>query len=161
MLTAIARPIRRLFQNREGFGALELGLALPFLLLTALGMMDASRMIATKIDYEQAAQRATDLALAKRPNSTNGSYLKTEAASAAGLTTSKVSVDIFLECSGTRQSNFNSSCTGGATPARFVSVSIANNVDTNFDWSSLNGLIGFTAFPRSIKVTGDSLVRFQ
>lgn len=156
--------LRRLVTDDRGFGAMELGLAMPFLMLLCLGMIDASTLIGTKIDYEQAAQRTTDLAFAKRPNSDNGreyAFYVAEAKSAAGVEADNVNVDIFLECDGVRQDDFQAGCTAGETPNRFVSVQISNQVATQFDWAGLAGLIGFTNFPPKVTVVGDSLVRIQ
>lgn len=158
------KTLRRLLADRKGFGAMELGLSLPFLMLLCLGMMDASMLLGTKIDYEQAAQRTTDLAFARRPNSATGreytAYVA-EAKSAAEVEADNVTVDIFLECDGARQTDFTAQCPTGQIPARFVSVEISNQVETQFDWAGLAGLIGFTNFPPRVTVVGDSLVRIQ
>ena len=151
----------RLLNNRDGFGAMELGLALPFLLLLSLGMIDASHMISTKIDYEQAAQRTTDFALARRPTSSNTTNYEAEARAASGLAADKIDVELFLECDGTKQDDFNTVCPSGQASARFISVEISNEVPTRFDWSAFGKLIGYEAFDSTVTVTGDSLVRFQ
>ncbi|WFL76610.1 TadE/TadG family type IV pilus assembly protein [Altererythrobacter arenosus] len=156
--------LRGFLADEHGFGAMELALAMPFLMLLCLGMMDASMLLGTKIDYEQAAQRTTDLAFARRPNSDDGreyNWYVTEAKTAADVEADAVDVDIFLECDGVRQSDFNGQCASGEVSNRFVSVSISNQVDTQFDWAGLAGLIGFTNFPRQVTVVGDSLVRIQ
>lgn len=150
-----------LAHNREGMGAMELALALPFLMLLTLGMIDASTLIATKIDYEQAAQRTTDFALAKRPTNSNNAYLVAEAVRASGLPTDRIKVELLLECDGVRQADFNTACAIGQNRARFVNVEIRNAVATQFDWSSLAGFLGHNPFTNSVTVTGDSLVRFQ
>ncbi|WP_198143498.1 TadE/TadG family type IV pilus assembly protein [Altererythrobacter epoxidivorans] len=150
-----------ILKDSRGFGAMELGLSLPFLMLLCLGMMDASTLIGTKIDYEQAAQRTTDFAFANRPNGTNTAKYVTEAKNAADVSAQDVDVDIFLECDGVRQDNFGDTCAAGEITARFVSVEISKQVETHFDWAGLAHMIGFTAFPSRITVTGDSLVRFQ
>ena len=153
--------IERLFKDRDGFGAMEMGLALPFLLLLCLGMIDASRMISTKIDYEQAAQRTTDFALARRPTNSNTSNYEAEAQAASGLSADKIDVELFLECDGAMQASFDSVCTPGQASARYISVEISNDVATRFDWSAFGRLIGYKAFDSTVTVTGDSLVRFQ
>ncbi|TNE33186.1 MAG: hypothetical protein EP350_04735 [Alphaproteobacteria bacterium] len=158
--TALLRA-RKLATDSAGFGAMELGLALPFLLLMCLGMIDASNLISTKIDYEQAAQRTTDFALAKRPTNSSTTYLVNEAVNASGLGADDITVELFLECDGVKQSNFNSVCEDGEASGRFVSVEISKDVATRFDWSALSRLIGYKAFNGTVTVTGDSLVRFQ
>ncbi len=161
MLARLSSTLRQLSGDRSGMGAMELGLASPFLLLLSLGMIDASTLIRTKIDYEQAAQRTTDFALAKRPTSKSTTYLVAEAKRASGLAESDVSVELFLECDGVRQSDFDNVCADGEIPARYVSVEVANDVATYFDWSALARIIGYKAFSNTVKVTGDSEVRFQ
>lgn len=151
----------RLWKDVSGFGAMEMGLASPFLFLLCLGMVDASMLVGTKIDYEQAAQRTTDFALAKRPNSGNGSYLIEEAKTAAAVSAQDVTVDIYRTCDGTRAGTFDGSCTAGQTTARYVSVSISKPVTTQFDWSGLARILGIRAFSEEVRVSGDSVVRIQ
>lgn len=153
--------LRDLRQDRQGFGAMELALALPFLMLLSLGMIDASNLIAKKIDFEQAAQNTTDYALAVRPQSSNGAYLVTIAKSAAKVDTSDVTVTITLQCDGTVQSNFNATCTGGAIPARYVNVRISKAIAPKFDWAALASMLGIRGFSSTVTVVGDSRVRFQ
>lgn len=161
MIGKLIRHARKLQRDKRAFGAMELALSLPFVLFLSLGMIDAFGLVATKIDYERAAQRTTDFAQAKRPNTADGTYLKTVAKSAAGITDSDVTIEIFLECDGTRQSDFTGSCAPGDETARYVSVLISKAKQTRFDWAALSSVFGFTGFPRSITVTGDSMVRIQ
>lgn len=161
MIGKLIRHARRLRKDRQGFGAMELALSFPFVLFLALGMIDAFGLVATKIDYERAAQRTTDFALAKRPNTADGTYLKTVAKAAAGVTDSDVTIEIFLECDGTKQSDFTGTCAAGAETTRYVSVLISKAQQTRFDWASLSRIFGFTSFPNTVTVTGDSLVRIQ
>ncbi|MCB2082819.1 MAG: hypothetical protein KDD90_02035 [Sphingomonadaceae bacterium] len=157
----ILKLARLLKADRKGFGAMELGLSLPVLMLLGLGTVDASNLIAAKMDFEAAAQRTTDYALAKRPNGSNGAYLRAEAANAAGVSEQDVTVQIFLECNGVKQDNFNTLCPSGEVPTRFVSVEISKPVATEFDWSFFDRVLGVKAFDSAVTVTGDSLVRFQ
>jgi len=161
MLHKITSTLYRLRGDSAGFGAMELALSMPFLMLLSLGMIDASNLISAKIDYEQAAQQTTDFALAKRPQSSNGAYLVTIAKAAADVETNDVTVQIFLECGGTRQSNFNATCSSGSLPARYVSVQISKGLDTRFDWAAMARILGIKGFDSSVTVVGDSLVRFQ
>ena len=72
--------IRKLARDCSGVGFIELALTAPLLALLFLGMIDLSSVVSTRIDLEQAAQRTTDYALAKRPPNGNTSYLVNEAA---------------------------------------------------------------------------------
>ena len=153
--------LRSVCRDRTGTGAMELALALPILMLLLAGMIDMSRVISARIDMEQAAIRATDYALAIRPTSSNSTYIRDEAASAANVPTSDVTVQIFLECDGVRQSDFNTICSSGQDQARLVSVDIDRTVDSVFDWTSLARLVGGNVGQANITVTGSSVVRFQ
>ena len=161
MLRKITPTLHRLRGDCQGFGAMELALSMPFLMLLSLGMIDASNLIAAKIDYEQAAQQTTDYALAKRPQSSDGTYLVTIAKAAADVETYEVTVQVFLECGGTRESDFNATCSSGASPARYVSVQIRKDLDTYFDWAALASTLGIKGFGSTVSVAGDSMVRFQ
>ena len=153
-----------IWRDSSGTGALELALALPILLVLFAGMIDLSRVIAGRIDMEQAAIRATDYALAVRPagRAEAISRIRNEAAAAGDVPSGDVSVDIFLECNGVRQGNFNSVCTSSQDQARFVSVAVSQDVNAIFDWASLAEILGWNiGTPPNITVTGDSVVRFQ
>ena len=160
-LSTLMRKTAGLAKDARGVGIIELALGLPIMLVLLVGMIDASRFIAARIDLEQAAQRTTDFGLAKRPESDNATYLRTEAASAAGVPTSNVTAEVFLECDGVRQTNFDTICATGETTARFINISIDRQVDTLFDWQAAAHLFGAQVFDSSITVTGSSLVRFQ
>ena len=151
----------RLLRDTAGTGALELAMALPMLLLLLVGMVDVSRLIAQRIDAEQAAQRATDFALAIRPTSGQTGYISAQAANAEGVEPEDVEVQIFLECDGVQQDSFNTVCPEDQDSARFVHVAIVRDVDFVFDWSSLATLFGSQAMGDGITVQGDSTVRFQ
>jgi len=155
--------LTRLSSDNRGTGALELALALPMLMMLLVGMIDISRYIANRIDVEQAAIRTTEYALAIRPTDKKESTKRiiTEAVAAANADIKDVSVEIFLECDGTKQTDFSSVCADSEDQARFVSVSIKRHVDPVFDWPALAGALGWNIGTSEVTVTGDSIVRFQ
>ena len=157
--------MRSLFKNlhrdERGVSALELGLSLPILMMLTVGAVDISGLISARLDLEQAAQRTTDLALASRPRNSNGAYLVTEAVAASGQPARNVTVEIFLECDGVRQPNFATSCPSDELRARFASVSIRRDYEPMFDYSKLAPLFGRRVLSSTIRITGDSVVRFQ
>lgn len=154
------RQLRSILANDEGVALIELALILPILLLLIMGTIDLSRLVAAGLDLEQAAQRTTDFALAKRPRNSDGTYLKNEAVAASGVAPADVTVDIFLECNGVRQSTFSAICPSGQSRARFVSVAIVSEVEPTFDWAGFSSFLGFQ-LPATVTIRGDSIVRFQ
>lgn len=157
----IQHRVAGLRKDSRGVAALELALVSPVLFLLLLGSVDIFQIVAARLDLEQAAQRTTDFSLAVRPRSSDGTYLRNEAATAAGVPTANVTVDIFLECEGVRQTSFSTECPSGQTRARFVSVSIVRHVQPMFDWAGLAGFFGSQILPDTVTVAGDSIVRFQ
>ncbi len=153
-------PIR-LIRNQDGMAFIELAMVLPVLMVLLLGAIDMSRLISARMDMEQAAQRVTDYALSVRPTNGDTSYLVTEAIAASGLAAENVTAQIFLVCNGVRSNNFNGGCASGEASARYVSISIRDDVDPFFDWTALAGMVGLDAFNSSFSVVGDSTVRIQ
>lgn len=157
MMTLIKKAVR----DERGASAVELGLSMPILLMLTVGAVDVSNLISARLDLEQAAQRATDLALASRPRSSDGAYLVAEASAASGQPAHNVAVEIFLECDGVRQPDFAAPCPEGELRARFASVSISRDYEPMFDYRTLASLFGRRMVASSIRITGDSVVRFQ
>lgn len=151
----------KLVRDDRGVSAVELGVSLPILLMLTVGAVDVSNLISARLDLEQAAQRTTDLALASHPRSNNGAYLVAEAAAASGQPADNITVDIFLECDGERQESFGGTCDDGELRARFASVSISRDYQPTFDYQALSQLFGRRMVDSSIRITGDSVVRFQ
>jgi Flp pilus assembly protein TadG len=144
----------------RGVSVVELALILPFLLMLVLGTTDVALGYARKLTLEQAAQRTTDLALARRPNDGNTAFLAQEAASASGQPIGNVTVEAFLECGGVRQATFTATCTTGL-PARVVSVRIIQTRTLLFDYGKLTAVFGRRLMPNTVTLSGDSVVRMS
>jgi Flp pilus assembly protein TadG len=123
----IRRPLRVLADIR-GSSVIEMGLVAPFLAAMLIGMVDLSRAYSTKLQVEQAAQRTIEKIQVASYDPSNDSALQAEAAAAAGVSTSNVTVTNWLQCnnSSTRQS-FTSSCSGSEPFARYVEIAITKS----------------------------------
>lgn len=153
---------QRLIRDQNGVGFVELSMVAPLLALLFLGMIDLSKVVAARIDMEQAAQRTTDYALGKRPPNGNTSYLVSEAVNASGQGSGDVTVRLILECNGVAQSNYTGTCASGAVTKRFASVAIRKTVSTGFNWRGIAAIFsGGSASYTPVTVTGDSIVRLQ
>ena len=157
-LTGLAQRLRR---DTEGVALVEMALSLPLLMLLCLGMIDVSRLIATKIDLEQAAQRTTDYVMARRPTNNRTAKYIAEAKDASGLGTDSIAVTLYLECDGVKQDSFNDECAADETIARFANVVITDDVETKFNWSGIASMFDGQRRSSTVKVVGDSTVRFQ
>lgn len=158
-LTQMRRGFVGIGRDRRGVATIELAFVVPLLLLLMLGTIDFSQIFAARLDLEQAAQRTTDYALAVPPPSQNGTQLRAEAMAAAGVPAQNVTVELYLECDGVRQTNFTATCPS-QIKARYVRVVIIDQVDTVFDWGALSALFGERIFPVISQVSGDSIVRY-
>lgn len=124
------QKLRNLVADDCGTSLIEMALAAPILAACLMGMVDLSRAYSERLQLEQATQRAIEKVMNRQTASTSYNTLKNEAVSAAHdagfteVTTSNVTVDFWLECNGTRQTNYDSSCTGGQTYARYINIAI-------------------------------------
>lgn len=114
----------RLAKDDRGASIIELALVAPILASLLIGMVDMSRAYSYKLKLEQAAQRAIEKVQAYQTTTSTYGTLQAEAAAAAGVPTANVTIDYWLECDGVRAANYNSVCSGTATYARWVTVSV-------------------------------------
>jgi len=114
----------RIARDDRGASIIELALVAPVLASLLIGMVDMSRAYSYKLKLEQSAQRAIEKVQQYQAESSTYSTLQSEAATAAGVPSSNVAIDYWLECDGTRQSDYNTSCTGTQTYGRWVTVSV-------------------------------------
>lgn len=124
------QKLRNLAADERGTSLIEMALATPILAACLMGMVDLSRAYSEKLQLEQATQRAIEKVMNRQTNSTSYNTLRNEAKSAAhdaGFTTvqdSDVTIDYWLECDGTRQANYDSTCSSGQAYARYIKVAI-------------------------------------
>ena len=124
------RKIQTLARDERGASIIEMGLMLPILSSLLIGMVDISRAYSAKLQLEQSAYRAIEKV--QQYNTTESTYdtLRNEAASGAvaagftSVTANDVTIDFWLECNGTRQTNYDSTCPNGQTFARWITVDI-------------------------------------
>lgn len=107
-------------RDDSGVAVIELGIALPVLSLLAIGTFDVSRMVAQRIDYQQALAEVATLALARPPQS-DTAYLRSAVATAAEVDASQVNVATSLYCDGVLSDVV---CTTGQEQARYVSLTV-------------------------------------
>lgn len=122
----------RLGRDERGTSVIELAVIAPILATLLVGMVDISRAYSLRLQLEQAAQRAIEKAMQGKKAVGMYQALKADAAEAAGVAQSAVTVDWYLECNGTRQTNYNDVCDEGETFARYVTVSIQKTHSTLF-----------------------------
>jgi Flp pilus assembly protein TadG len=135
-LTSLAR-------DERGTSLVEFGFFVPFLAVLAMGIIDLSRGLAERFALQQAVNRSLELVQARpavaAANATDldYSYVKTEAASAAGVDEDKVVLSRWLECNGVEQGDPTGTCPDGADTARYLRVRITKDFDADFYFTTI------------------------
>jgi Flp pilus assembly protein TadG len=147
------RVARSIARDERGASVIEMAMVTPILASLLIGMVDISRAYSAKLQLEQAAYRAVEKVQQYQASSSTYSTLKAEAVAAAqqagftGVTDSNVVIDYWLECNGTRQADYNTSCSGGQSYARWVTVDISGEFTPMFTsrrWPGANSNGTFT-----------------
>jgi Flp pilus assembly protein TadG len=145
-------------QDSRGTSTIELALIFPVGLLLLLGAIDSAMGFAEKLRVEAAAARAVEQITAFSRVKTDYTASRAEAAAAANVAVSDVTVTYWLECNNVVQSTFTATCTvAGSQIARFVKVGIRGKFSPalncgNFLTTDANGFV---------RVEGDASVRIQ
>lgn len=120
-----------LAKDEQGASIIELAIVAPILASLLIGMVDLSRAYSYKLKLEQASQRAIEKIQQYQATTSTYSTLKDEAAAAAGVPASNVTIDYWLECNGVRAA-YNSVCADDETYARWVQVDITGTYTPMF-----------------------------
>ena len=129
----------RLRSDREASSVVELALIMPVFAAAAAGIVDLSRGYSAKLQLEQAAYRSIEKVQQYYTTKDTYGTLQDEAATAAGVPSSNVTIDYWLECNGTRQSTYNTTCSGGQTYARWITVDIQSSYTPIFNLGIFTG----------------------
>lgn len=134
--------VKRLWIDRAGNSLVEFAIVAPLLIFLFLGMVDSAQAIARKHQLEQAAQRAVERATAYGTAGADFSGVKEDAASAAAVDPSQVTIQTWLECDGQRKQNFNEVCLEDQQIGRFISVSIKGFYEPLFAYGPFGRALG-------------------
>ena len=145
--------ISRLLRDERGTSLIEMTFIIPMLAMLGCGATDLAMCYAKGLKIQQAAARTAEFAIAYGSKGNLATTLQTEAAAAAGVPSSNVVVDNWLECDGTRQTDFNGSCSG-SSPARFTSITISDT----YTWTMAKLV---KSWGTSVPLKGYAAVRIQ
>jgi Flp pilus assembly protein TadG len=145
----LASILRRLRRDRRGASIIELALALPVLSIMVVGLVDMASLFSAQLSLQQAAARSLER-VQVNGTTTNLAFVKTEAAAAAGVPESQVTVETWLECENVRQATTVTVCPGTADAGKYVKVTIASSYVPFFTYSPLgtrqaNGSVALSA----------------
>lgn len=155
-MRALVPFLRRLARDQRGTSLVEMSFILPVLILLGCGATDLALCYAQGLKLQQAAARTMELAIAAGFKGSMTSTLQADGAAAAGVSTGNVTVDLWLECDGVRQSSYTGACTN-STPARFASVTITDT----YNWMFEQIVPSWNHQPYSVPLRGYAEVRIQ
>jgi hypothetical protein len=156
LTTRLRRLLRAIVRDERGSSMLEMTFILPVLIMLGCGATDLAMCYAQGLKLQQAAARTMELAIASGFKSSMTTTLQSEGATAAGVPTGNVTVDLWLECDGVRQSDYNGSCSG-SSPARFASATITDT----YNWMFEAIVPSWNNQPYSVPLKGYAEVRIQ
>jgi Flp pilus assembly protein TadG len=125
-------------RDERGTSLIEFGFIAPVLAMLAMGVIDLSRGLAERFALQQAVNRSLELVQARpavagaTATDLDYSFVKTEAASAAGVPASQVTLTRWLECNGVEQPLVTGACADTADTARYLRVHITKNFQGDF-----------------------------
>jgi hypothetical protein len=147
----LARLARAIGCDETGASIVEFTMIAPFLGLLTVGIADYSRGFSERFALENAAHRTLERAGVGTTKS-DYSFLREEAATAAGVPVDNVTLDNWLECAGTRMTNYTDACQEGQQGARYIYIKIEKTYQLSM---SLPGQAS------TMRLSGDAAVRVQ
>jgi len=151
--------IRDLWRDRRGASLVELALIAPVLITVFAGILDCGRMFAAKLNLQQIAERSVEMATSAGVSNQTYQAIQTNMqsdATSAAPSTATVTATLWLECNGTKQSDFNSACNTGEQIARYASLTINGSYTPTFPL-----LFGTLVSNGKIALRGAASVRLQ
>lgn len=125
------RPVIGFLRDQRGLAIVELAFVAPFLLVITCGVSDVALGFARRMELQQAASRAVELASAKGYDAATQGWAQSEAATAANVATANVTATTWLECGGVVQASVTGSCASGTT-ARYISIAVTDTYSSTF-----------------------------
>lgn len=149
---------KQMLRNSDGTSTIELALVFPVGMVLMLGAVDTSLGFAEKLRVETAAARAVEQITAYSQVKTDYSSSRAEAAAAANVPVSDVTVTYWLECNNVLRTPFTGTCPNSSDQiARFVKVAVRGKFQPSLNFKGFlnTDANGF------VRMEGDSSVRIQ
>jgi Flp pilus assembly protein TadG len=137
------RSFCALRRDERGVSVIEMGFLAPLLALFAIGIIDLGRGLSERFSLQQAVNRSLELVQARpgrggaEATDVDYSYVRTEAATAAGVPESQVTLTRWRECNGETASTYTGTCGVGEDQARYLRVRIEKNFVGEFYFNTI------------------------
>ena len=117
------RFLTKLGRDQSGAAIIELAMVAPILAAMTIGVVDLSNAFSRKLVLEQAAQRSIEKVMQTTGEETVDDTIKDEAASAAGIPRTQVTVNYTMTCAGV-VTDPTTECVDNSTEIRYTEVSL-------------------------------------
>lgn len=128
--------IKRLARSTRGAATIELALITPILATMLIGLVDITTAFNRKLELEQAVQRSVERIMQTTTNLPVEENIKAEAAEAAGIETSAVTVTYSLTCDGA-DTPYANDCDPGEAEVRYITVAATDTFTPMFPLAHL------------------------
>ena len=129
-LLRLARLLRGIGRDLRGASVTELALAVPVMTLFVTGSIDLGQGISERFTLQQSVGRSLEILQAgpiqgsANSNDVDYNFLIDEAAEAAGVQASQVTLTRWLECDNERKDDYGDSCDVGEETARYLQLRV-------------------------------------
>lgn len=127
----LRNPLRRISDDERGMSMIEFGMLAPILAIFVIGIGDLGRGLSERFSLQQAANRTLELAHFGTTEPTYN-YLIAEAAAAADVPATNVTLDDWVECDGVRNEDFGAACAANQQIARYIKLTINSSFEPLF-----------------------------
>ncbi len=134
----LIRSCAALAGDRRGTSVVEMGFLAPVLGMLVMGVIDLGQGLSERYTLQQSVNRSIELLHANPPegdatsNDVDYSYLVAQAAEAADVPTSQVTLTRWLQCAGIKAASYTGTCASGQDTARYLELRIDKDFDANF-----------------------------
>ena len=140
--------LKRLRYDERGAAVIELALVAPILATLTVGVLDLSNAFSRKLALEQAAQRGVEKVMQTTGELKVEDTMANEAASAAGVPVSQVTVTFTMTCAGV-STDPTTECADNSTEVRYTELNIWDTytpiIPVQFAGMQSNGTYRLTA----------------
>ena len=137
-MRGLVRCCAALAGDRRGTSVVEMGFLAPVLGMLVMGVIDLGQGLSERYTLQQAVNRSIELLHTNPPegaadeDDVDYSYLVAQAAEAAEVPTSQVTLTRWLECDGAKEASYTATCGDGEDTARYLELRIDKDFDANF-----------------------------
>lgn len=141
----------KLLADRAGNSLVEFTLAMPVMIILLVGLLDLARFGLEKSALLQGAREGAQYGLVAHTETAN---INTTAQNATGLSGVTAVNSVFCECVAGTTVSCSTTCTGGNTLKRYITVTTSKTFSSVLNGASLNfGALGSFTPPSSLSAS--------